>query len=53
MWGGAILDLLSKMRSASRFELMDDGNFLAWEHGPGAAWKAKVPPRQHGGPGVP
>jgi len=52
-WRRAILELLPKGRPDVRFELMDDGALLAWEQGPGGAWKAKWPTPQHGGPDAP
>jgi len=53
VWRRAILELLPKTRRELRFELMDDGTLLAWEHGPGAAWKAKLPTPRPGGPDSP
>ena len=51
VWRRAILDLIRNPRPERRFELMDDGNLLAWEEGPGRNWKAKLPRPQDRTPG--
>jgi hypothetical protein len=43
IWRRAILDLKRNPRPERRFELMDDGHLLPWEHGRGSTWKSKAP----------
>ena len=43
IWRAAIRELEGSPRSERRFELMDDGQLIAWEPGPGNSWVAKPP----------
>ena len=48
VWRRAIVDLAQNRRPELRFESMDDGTLLAWEHEDGGVWKANVQPPPHG-----
>ena len=51
VWRRAVLDLIRNPRPERRFELLDDGDLLAWEEGPGRSWKTKLPRPQDRTPG--
>jgi hypothetical protein len=43
IWRVAIRELADSPRSERRFELMDNGQLIPWEQGPGNSWVAKPP----------
>jgi len=46
IWRQAIRELAQNPRRERRFELLDDGQLLPWEQGPGNSWTAKLPRQQ-------